>query len=93
MAQEELDALLVRVADQARAVNIPISRHICPHVRLNRRARTRFGCCIRRGGTHTIELSAQLVREGGQEAVARVLGWKYDLGLLEAEEPEMAEEF
>ncbi|MCI9367465.1 MAG: SprT family zinc-dependent metalloprotease [Oscillospiraceae bacterium] len=73
MTQEELDALLVRVADQARAVNIPVSRHICPHVRLNCRARTRFGCCIRRGGTHTIELSAQLVREGGQGAVARVL--------------------
>lgn len=27
------------------------------------------------------------------QAVRRVLGWKYDLGLLEAEEPEMAEEF
>ena len=73
------------VTTSARLTSLPISRHICPHVRLNRRARTRFGCCIRRGGTHTIELSAQLVREGGQEAVARVLGWKYDLGLLETE--------
>ena len=27
------------------------------------------------------------------QAVRRVLGWKYDLGLLEAEEPGMAEEF
>lgn len=73
MTQEELDALLVRVTDQARAVGIPVSRRICPQVRLNHRARTRFGCCVRREGRYTIELSAQLAGQGSREAVARVL--------------------
>ena len=47
----------------ARAVRIPVSPDICPQVRLNRRARTRFGCCVRGDGGCTIELSAQLARE------------------------------
>ena len=45
----DFDALLVRVLDQARALKIPVSAQIRPHVTVNRRAVTRFGCCIRRG--------------------------------------------
>ena len=73
MTQGETDKLLARVIAQARAVKIPVSEHICPQVRLNRRARTRFGCCIRKGGAYTIELSAQLAREGTEDAISQVL--------------------
>ncbi|MCI8915545.1 MAG: SprT family zinc-dependent metalloprotease [Oscillospiraceae bacterium] len=73
MTQEYIDGLLALVIAQARAVKIPVSREICPHVRLNRRARTRFGCCVRRGSGYTIELSDQLARQGGEEGVLRVL--------------------
>ena len=73
MTQGEIDKLLARVIAQARAVRIPVSDRICPQVRLNRRARTRFGCCIRKGGAYTIELSAQLAQEGSVDAVLQVL--------------------
>ena len=73
MTQEYIDGLLALAAAQARAVKIPVSREIAPHVRLNRRARTRFGCCIRRNGTYTIELSARLAEQGSEEAILQVL--------------------
>ena len=73
MTQQELDALLAKTIDRARAVKIPVSREICPQVQLNRRARTRFGCCIRRDGRYTIELSARLAEQGSEEAVLQVL--------------------
>ena len=65
MTQEYIDGLLALAIAQARAVNIPVSRDIRPQVRLNRRARTRFGCCVRQGGTYTIELSDRLAPQGG----------------------------
>ena len=43
----DFDALLARVVDQARAARIPAARNIDPHVRVNRRAVTRFGCCAK----------------------------------------------
>lgn len=73
MTQEYIDGLLALAVAQARAVKIPVSREICPQVRLNRRARTRFGCCIRRDGRYTIELSAKLAEEGGEDAILQVL--------------------
>ena len=73
MTQKELDALLARAVDRARALKIPVSPNIDPQVRLNRRARTRFGCCIRRNGEYTIELSALLARDGSEQAVLQVL--------------------
>ena len=73
MTQGEIDKLLARVIAQARAIRIPVSDRICPQVRLNRRARTRFGCCVRRDGAYTIELSAQLAEHGSEDAVSRVL--------------------
>lgn len=73
MTQREVNALLAEAIRRARAVKIPISREIAPHVRLNRRARTRFGCCIRREGRYVIELSARLAEQGSEEAVLQVL--------------------
>lgn len=73
MTQEYIDSLLALVLAQARAVKIPVSKAVEPHVRLNRRARNRFGCCVRRDGRYTIELSAQLAEEGSEEAVLQVL--------------------
>ena len=73
MTQGEIDKLLARVIAQARAVKIPVSEHICPQVRLNRRAKTRFGCCVRQGGAYIIELSARLAEEGSEDAVLQVL--------------------
>jgi len=65
MTQAYIDGLLALAVSQARAVNIPVSQNIRPQVRLNRRARTRFGCCVRGEGLYTIELSAKLAREEG----------------------------
>lgn len=73
VTQEELDGLLARAIAQARAVGIPVSGRVRPAVRLNRRACTRFGCCVCREGWYTIELSAQLAREGTERAVMQVL--------------------
>lgn len=73
MSQKYIDGLLALAVAQARAVKIPVSREICPQVRINRRARTRFGCCVRREGRYTIELSAQLAEQGSEAAVLQVL--------------------
>ena len=59
---ERYDALLYRVLEQARALSIPISDRIDPHVAVNRRAVTRFGCCIRqRDSSYRIELTDRLL--------------------------------
>lgn len=59
------DALLARAIAQARALGIPVSAKIDPHVRINTRAKKRFGCCI---GTvsrgFVIELAAALLPAG-----------------------------
>ena len=73
MTQKYIDGLMALVIDQARTIKIPVSQEIAPHVRLNRRARTRFGCCIRREGRYTIELSAQLAEQGSEDAILQVL--------------------
>ena len=56
MDQKTLDALLAKVIAQARQAGIPVSPAIDPKVRVNRRARTRFGCCIQKNGRFYIEL-------------------------------------
>lgn len=59
------DALLRAVAGEARALGIPVSGRIAPRVRLNRRAKKRFGCCIAApGGGFVIELAAALPAAG-----------------------------
>ena len=70
--QQRLDLLLARVIAQAAALDIPISRRIAPSVAINRRAKTRFGCCRSTPAGHTIELSAALCRAEDQ-AVCQVL--------------------
>ena len=72
MDQKTLDALLAKVIAQARQAGIPVSPSIDPRVRINRRARTRFGCCIQKNGRFYIELASQLL--GAEEqAVCQVL--------------------
>lgn len=61
MTQQELDGLLARVIGQARQAGIPVSPAIEPAVRINRRARTRFGCCRRENGRYLIEVAAALL--------------------------------
>lgn len=60
-----LPELLALVLRQARALGIPVSGNIAPAVRLNTRAKKRFGCCIgsRKSG-FVIELSAALPAAG-----------------------------
>lgn len=55
------DLLLAQVIAEARSLGIPVSGAIDPHVRINARARTRFGRCIRCAGRFVIELSARLL--------------------------------
>lgn len=62
MKQEKLNELLARVVDEARAAGIPISKQIDPAVRVNRRARTRFGCCVQRNGRYYIEIAGQVLK-------------------------------
>lgn len=72
MTQAELDGLLAAVISEAKRAGIPVSRRICPTVKLNRRAKTRFGCCRTQGGIHTIELAAPLLA-AEEGAVRQVL--------------------
>ncbi len=72
MEQQNLDHLLAQVIAQARSMAIPVSRCIDPHVVVNTRARTRFGCCRSRLGRHTIEVSSILLG-ADEQAVRQVL--------------------
>ena len=59
---DRFDELLSRVLEQARSMGIPVSGRIDPHVRVNRRAVTRFGCCIRqKDGGFVVELTHRLL--------------------------------
>lgn len=68
----DVNAILAQVIGEAVALGIPLSKHISPEVKLNRRAVARFGCCIRRGDTCNIEISARLP-EAGERAVRETL--------------------
>ncbi|MGN8875243.1 SprT-like domain-containing protein [Pseudoflavonifractor sp. HCP28S3_F10] len=57
----DFDALLRAVLAQARSSGIPVSSAIDPHVVVNTRALTRFGCCVRRGGSFQIQLTHRLL--------------------------------
>lgn len=72
MEQQELNVQLELVIGQARRIGIPVSRRICPEVLVNRRAKTRFGCCRRVNGAYQIELSS-VVLDGDEEKIRRVL--------------------
>ncbi len=68
----DCDGLMREVADQARRLDIPISKQIEPHVKINRRAVNRLGCCRRQGGGYVIELAAR-VAEGEEESCRETL--------------------
>jgi len=72
MEEQELDAALAEVIAQARALGIPTAGSIDPHVRVNRRATGRFGCCRRVGRTYIIEAAGRLLA-AGEEAVRETL--------------------
>lgn len=57
----DFDAMLRAVLEQVRAAGIPAAAQIDPHVRLNTRAKKRYGRCICKNGRYEIELSAHLV--------------------------------
>ena len=59
--QAAVDGLLARVIAQAKAAGIPVAEDIRPTVALNSRATGRFGCCVRKNGGFTIELSSRLL--------------------------------
>ena len=63
----DFDALLARVLGQARALGLPVSARIDPHVAVNRRAVTRFGCCFQRGKDFRIELTQRLLELAPEE--------------------------
>ncbi len=59
--KNDFDKLLKAVIQQAAAAGIPVSNKIDPHIRVNTRAKTRFGMCIKRQEGFLIELSAILL--------------------------------
>ena len=68
----DLNELLRQVIAEAKAVKIPVSDKISPQVVINRRAKTRVGCCKKTGGGFVIELSERVV-EAGETACKTVL--------------------
>ena len=52
------DSLLKKAMLQLKTSGIPISERIDLHVRINNRAKKRFGMCIMKNGSYTIELSS-----------------------------------
>ncbi len=72
MDGKNLDIMLMQVISQARSLSIPVSGHIDPHVVVNTRARTRFGCCRSAKGRHTIEVSAALL-SAEEQSIRQVL--------------------
>lgn len=68
----DCDRLMRETAEQARKLGIPISEQIEPHVRINRRAVNRLGCCRRQGGGYVIELAAR-VAEGTERSCRETL--------------------
>ena len=62
MTPNDADALLAEVIRQARALGIPVSARIDPQVRINTRAKARFGSCSGSWSTgFTVEIAAALL--------------------------------
>lgn len=57
----DFDKLLKEVTKEAQAVGVPVSSNILPHIKVNIRAKKRFGQCIFKNGIYTIELSSRLL--------------------------------
>lgn len=67
----DFDALLQSVAAELREAGIPVSSETEQQVRVNRRAKKRYGSCIRKGKSFVIELSAYL--ENAEEKIVRTV--------------------
>lgn len=65
----DCDALLREVMAQADGLGIPYSKETDPHVVINRRAVTRYGCCKYQEGRFTIEVAERVAL--GAEAGCR----------------------
>jgi len=65
----DVDSLLGQVIAEAKALHIPISKKIEPHVYINTRARSRFGCCKKEmkmlEAVFLIEISSLLLTSPG----------------------------
>jgi len=57
----DADKLLSRVMGEAKALCLPVSERISPQVVINRRAKTRFGCCKKTPQGFIIELSERML--------------------------------
>ena len=68
----DVNELLRQVIAEAKALKIPVSDNISPHVVINRRAKTRFGCCKKTAAGFLIEL-CERVTEAGEAACKEVL--------------------
>jgi len=69
MEKQELEIYLQQVIQEAKALNLPVSKRIDPLIRLNRRAKSRFASCRtetnRPGAVYTIEVGEALLRSTG----------------------------
>ena len=68
----DINELLRQVIAEARAIKIPVSDKISPQVVINRRAKTRLGCCKKTDGGFVIELSERVL-DAGEAACKAVL--------------------
>ena len=69
----DCDALLREVTAQAVALGIPVSQKVEPHVVINTRAATRFGCCIFDGKTGRFRIEVARRVAEGTEMICREL--------------------
>ncbi len=68
----DFDRLLCETIAEAKAIKIPVSGAIKPQVVVNKRAKKRYGCCIKKGFVFTIELSFLLL-EANERFVRQTL--------------------
>ena len=61
MTQGELDALFTGLRGKLEELGLPLSREIAPQPVVNTRAKRRLGCCIRREGRFTIQVSQSIL--------------------------------
>ena len=57
----DFDKLFKEVLREAYAAGLPVSQNISPNIKVNNRAKRRFGQCILKNGEYTIELSSRLL--------------------------------
>lgn len=63
MEQKELDEWMAQILGELKALGIPVSKAIDPHVRINTRAKRRLGCCFYMEGRCLIEVSAAILED------------------------------